>query len=107
MVDDVKKREDVEEEEEEETWCRHSLCWQKAVAQWLPGNDQGEGMARACGDVEEVSCGSGCRFQWSRSRFAAGSERGENARAFPSTAKYLSQVTYAYVLVTPPLLFDA
>ena len=87
----MKKREDAEdeeEEEEEETRCRHSLCWKKAAAQWLPGNDQGEDTARACGDVEEVSCGNGRRFQWSRSRFAAGSERdrGENAWAFPSTA---------------------
>lgn len=92
MVDVVERREEAEEEEEE-TWCRHTLCWQEAVAQWLPGNDKGKFMARACRDVEEspgvtasrdAVCGRRCRFQRIWSFFAEGIERnrGNHARSY-------------------------
>lgn len=70
-VDVVERGEEEERERERKhgadtSWVR----WQEAVAQWLPGNNKSEDMARACGEVEESSgatasrnavCGSGFR----------------------------------------------
>jgi hypothetical protein len=61
MVDDVKRKEEErqrEEEEEEEGECWGTILLagssRVAVGNWITaGNGRGEGMARACGELEE------------------------------------------------------